>query len=198
MAVTDPYARASDYREEFPGAAIDDDTELERQLTAMSRYIEMCTGQFFTLDASAVARVYMGDGTNQLWLQENLAVSPTSVKFDTNNDGTYATTVTTFELWPLNAARGPEVKPWRRIDLPPWGTYTTFPANTRVQVTAQWGWLTVPAAIRLACIHLTALLRMETPRATTTISELGETVGQSPQARGIIEDLLKTYPRVPL
>ena len=164
----------------------------------MSRYIEQRTGQFFTLDASAVARVYMGDGTNQLWLGDNLAVSPTSVKFDTNNDGTYATTVTTFELWPLNAARGPEVKPWRSIYLPPWGTYTSFPANTRVQVTAQWGWAAVPAAIRLACIHLTALLRMETPRATNAIDELQNTMGQSPQARGIIEDLLKTYPLVPI
>ena len=36
--------------------------------------------------------VYMGDGTNQLWLQENLAVSPTSVKFDTKKAALRPTT----------------------------------------------------------------------------------------------------------
>ena len=197
MAVTDPLAQVSDYAAVFPGAH-NDDVELLRQLTAVSRYIEFQCGQCFTKDAAAVARVFMGDGTNQLWLDENLAVSPTSVKFDSSQDGTYATTVTTFELWPYNAARGPEVKPWRRIDLPSWGSYTSFPAGQRVQVTAQWGWATVPEAVRQATVQLTAILRLESPRATSSIDELGRVVGMSPLGRGIIDELLATYPRMPI
>lgn len=197
MAVSDPYAQVSDYAQVFPNTS-NDDVELLRQLTAVSRYIDFRTGQFFSSDTAAVVRIYTGDGTNQLWLDENLAVSPTSLKYDSGNDGTYATTITTFELWPYNAADGPVAQPYRRIDLPPWGDYTVFPKGQRVQVTAQWGWLAVPEMVRTACIQLTAILRLQSPRATSSIDEMGRVVSMSAQGRGIVDELLAAFPRMPL
>jgi hypothetical protein len=196
MAVTDPLATVDDYRSVYPGAGADNDTELLSQLTAVSRYIEHVCGQMFTKDTAAVARVFIGDGTSQLWVGENIAVTPTLVKMDTDNDGTYETTVSTMELWPLNAAYGAEVNPWRRIDLPSWGTYTYWPKGSRVQVTAQWGWPAIPAAARQACIQLTAILRIESPRATSSIDEVGRVIGMSNQARGIVEELISQYPKL--
>lgn len=196
MAVTDPLAQVSDYYSVFPNSGSDNETELLSQLTAVSRYIEHECGQQFTKDAAAVARVFMGDGSNQLWLGENLAATPTLVKIDQDNDGTYETTVSTIELWPYNAAQGATASPWRRIDLPPWGTYTSWPKGSRIQVTAQWGWPAVPAAVRQACIHLTAILRIESPRATSSIDEMGRVIGMSQQARTIVDELLGIYPRL--
>lgn len=198
MAVSDPYALVAEYDAVFPNRNGEDDGELLLQLTAVSRYIDSRCGQFFALDASPVARVFVGDGSNQLWLRTNLGATPTAVKFDTDSDGTFASTVTPVELWPLNAADGPEARPWRRIDLPPWCSYATFPKGMRVEVTARWGWPAVPAAVRQATIHLTAILRLESPRSTSSIDEIGRVVGMAPAASSIIDDLLAAYPGVSL
>lgn len=202
LAVTDPYAVETDYFAVFPDATHDDEAELLEQLTAISRYIEspaVC-GQFFTKDTAAVVRIFRPEHTSaELWLGTDLAVAPTQIRLDTAADGTYATTLAAayWELWPLNAADGPEARPWRRIDLVSWGTYTSWAAGQRVEVTAQWGWPAVPAAIRQACIHLTAILRLQSPRATSSVDEIGRVVGMSAEGRGIVESLLRAYPRLP-
>lgn len=202
MAISDPYATVDDYFAVFPDASHDDETELLSQLTAISRYIEspaVC-GQFFTKDATAVVRIFRPDHSGpELWLGTNLAVNPTQIRLDTGADGTYATTLasTNWELWPLNAADGPEPRPWRRIDLVSWGTRTSWTAGQRVEVTAQWGWPAVPVVIRQACIHLTAILRLQSPRATSSVDEIGRVVGMSAEGRGIVESLLRAYPRLP-
>lgn len=201
MAVSDPLASVADYAQVYPNANSDNQTELLSQLTAVSRYIEFMCGQQFTKDAAAVARVYRPTrASSQLWLGENLSTTPTLLQLDTDGDGTYATTISSsdYELWPTNAALGAEAKPYRRIDLAEWGTYTSFTASQRVKVTAVWGWASVPVAVRQACIQLTAILRIESPRATSSIDELGRVIGMSPQARGIVDDLLSAYPRLPL
>ena len=202
MAVTDPLATLDDYAAEFPNRDRADEVELLHTLTAVSRYVEsqrVC-GQQFTKDAAAVVRIFKPEvATSELWLGTNLAANPTQIRLDTANAGTYATTLssTNWELWPLNAADGPEPRPYRRIDLLPWGTYTSFAANQRVEITAVWGWPTVPEIVRLAVIHLTAIVRLESPRSTTRVDELGSVIGMSAQARDIISNLLAAHPRQP-
>lgn len=203
MAVTDPLATLDDYTSRFPNRNRSDDGELLRTLTAVSRYIEsqeVC-GQQFTKDAAAVVRIFRPEvATSKLWLGANLAANPTTIRLDTASAGTYATTLssTNWELWPLNAADGPEPKPWRRIDLVSWGTYATFAAGQRVEVTAVWGWPTVPEIVRLAVIELTAIVRLESPRATTRVDEMGTVIGMSAQGRDIVSNLLSSYPRQPV
>ena len=200
MAVTDPLAFVADYEAAF-GSGVDNVEELGRQLSAVSRWIEWRCGQQFARDAAAVARVFVGDGTPRLWLETNLGATPTAVAIDVNNDGSYAGAVAagSLEPWPLNAAIGPEARPWRALDLRPWATdYTSWPAGLRVRVTAVWGWPAVPEAVRQACVQLTAILRIESPRATSTVDELGRAIGMSSAASRIVDSLLEAYPRVPV
>ena len=107
----------------------------------------------------------------------------------------FATTLATtdYELLPLNANRGPEPRPYTRIGMTSWGKYSSFSAGERVEVTAQFGWPAVPEAIQRACIHLTAILRLETPRATRRIAELGDVIETSQDAQFIVKQLVDQY-----
>ena len=200
MAIGDPYASVSDYEQVFPIKG-EDTPELIRQLAAVSRYIDHETGRFFGLDTSAVTRIYIPPVASDTLWTDDIAVSPTGLKIDTDDDGSFAdeTTITGFELLPLNAARGPEVRPWHGIRLRSFASpYTVFPAGKRVEVTAQWGWLTVPESIRAATIQLTAILRLESPRSTSSIDEVGRVVGLSPEGRGIVEGIKYAYCALPV
>ncbi len=127
-------------------------------------------------------------------------VSVSSIKIDEDMDGSFddesALAVTDYELLPRNAALGAEPRPYTAIELTPWGTKYAFQPGARVEVTGIHGWPAVPEPVKRACIHLTAILRLETPRAQATVSELGQVVQSSPQARGIIRDLLTGYARL--
>lgn len=101
------------------------------------------------------------------------------VKVDANGDGTYETTVTTYQLRPRNAA--PAGWPWTELLIP----RTTVPAfstpsgaeqpSGAVQVTAVWGWSGVPDGIRQACLLQASRLlsRRDSPYGVAGSPELG-------------------------
>ncbi len=47
-----------------------------------------------------------------------------------------------------------------------------------------------------ACVQLTAILRLESPRATRVTDELGQTTGMSRDGAGIVEELMRNYVKV--
>ena len=175
-----------------------------RQLAAVSRWIESpkACGQFFTKDATAVPRTFLADYSGTCLYVDDIAVAPTAVAVDSAANGTFSTAVTGYELrrnGRLNPDKGPEPKPWNEIELPAYAVGATYVSRgQRWRVTAQWGWPAVPEAVRQACIHLTAILRIQSPRATTSVDQMGTVIGMSPQARDIVAELLKAYPRVPV
>jgi len=199
MAVTDAYATAATYRAVISKTDTGDDSAIDDDLTAMSRYIERRLRRFFTKDASAVARVYLpakyAADPRILWTDDIVSVS--SIKIDTDNDGSFsdesALASTDYELWPLNAADGPEVEPFTMIYLPESGDEVQW--RYRVEVTAIFGWNAVPTAIERAICHLTAVLRLETPRATRQVTEMGDTIETSQQAIRIIDRIADAYGR---
>lgn len=196
-AVTDSYATAAEYRAMIEMTDTGKDTDIEQDLAAISRYIEKRLGRFFNKDADPVARIYTAPAAGpRLWI-DDLAEAPTAVKIDSNRDGTFETELasTEYEPWPLNADKGPEPRSYIRLDLTPWGSRPCFIKGDRVEITARWGWPSVPAAIKSATIQLTAILRLETPRATRRIPELGEVVEASPDAQIIIRQLIDVYRR---
>ena len=202
MEVTDAYASATTYRDLISKTDTAEDAEIDSDLKAVSRYLDRRLGRFFTKDASAVARTYMrGPHTDPriLWV-DDIAASPTSIKIDDDNDGSFADetalAAADFELWPLNAGKGAEPQPWTMIYLPKSGSKGNWPAGHRVEVTAQWGWPAIPDAIVRATAHLTAILRLETPRATRRIPELGDVVEASREAQSIVRELAGAYRRV--
>lgn len=221
-AVTDAYADAATYRAVIGKSDTGDDTAIELDLLAISRYVDQLCGQFFTKDASQVARVYRtrayygsmltsmplgwaeaenpwrwGPYTRLLQV-DNMAAAPTSIVIDENDDGVFDDTPLTssdYELWPQNAAQGPETNPWTAIYIPPHSTRSGFAPGKQVQITTQWGWPAVPGAVVRATCHLTGILRLESPRATSQVNEIGTVLGVSKAGQSIIADLLKQYRR---
>jgi len=213
-AVTDAYATVEDYRTHIQKSRVVDDSQIERDLTATSRFIDRYLNQHFTQDASDVARTfktarsrgrYRSDWaeSENPWLYgpktrvldvDNL-VSVESIVVDQNNDNTFALTLeaTDYELLPLNVAKGSEVKPYTQIGLTEYGTVVVWPTAVRVRVTGVWGWPSVPESIRVACLKFTAIMRNEGPEATGRVLELDQVVNESDEGRRMAYTLMRAY-----
>lgn len=192
MAVGDAYATAAEYRAAVNKDDTSEDAEILVDLTAITRYIERrMGGRFFTKDAAAVVRHYKPLFSNVLNVDD--IVTLTSIKVDAGLDGTYETTLasTEYELTPLNAADGPEPAPYTAIER----LTGAWASTSRVEVTAIFGWPAVPEAVKRACLHMTAILRLETPRASRNVSDTGEILGASMSAQSMIDDLIRHYGR---
>jgi hypothetical protein len=137
-----------------------DDTELGFAITAASRAVDQATNRHFGQDAAVTARYYTVGQPDKLngfdgrWNVETADISTVTgllVKSDTDDDGTFETSLTIdtdFRLWPWNAAA--ESRPWERIVLMAGGS---FPVQLRtVEVTAKFGWASVPTAIKQATL----------------------------------------------
>lgn len=197
MAINDAYATAAQYRAVIGKTDTASDSDILTDLKAISRYLEGKLGRFFTKDAADIARIYIvPDCLPHLWI-DDLSAAPASIKIDLDGDGSFADedalAAGDYELLPLNAALGPEPRPYTRIRLTEWGSYVQFAAGQRVQVLGKWGWPSVPDAVQRATIHLAAILRLETPRATKRINELEQTIEASAEAMNIVYKLIDNY-----
>ena len=195
MAVGDAYATAAEYRAAIDKVDTSEDAEVLIDLTSVTRHVEKrLAGRFFTKDAAAVVRIYKPKYPDILEVDD--IVSVTSIKVDADLDGTYETTLTTseYELLPRNAGDGSEPSPYTSIGRLS-GSWST---SSRVEVTAVFGWPAVPAAIKSAVIQLTAMLRLETPRAQSQVSDLGAVISVNASARNLIDNLIVDYGRISL
>ncbi|HXH82565.1 MAG TPA: hypothetical protein VNN07_06505 [Candidatus Tectomicrobia bacterium] len=212
MAVTDSYATPAEYRTALDKIDTSDDVDIEADLLTVSRLIDRWCGRHFTSDSSATTRSFVAGATgpvypeaenpwryargNALLEVDDLAAAPTQVLVDENGDGVAETPYTDYDLWPLNAMAGSELRPYTALMLRPTASRLVWPPGRRVTITARWGWPAVPMAIRRACIHLTGILRLETPRAVRRTTETGEILQATRQARDIIDELVRQYGRV--
>lgn len=173
------------------------DAEILKDLLAVSRHIDFRMSRFFNKDAADTTRIYLIEQDSAVKWIDDLSAAPTSIKVDTTRDGTFDTTLASagYELLPINALLEPEPQPYTRIGLLPWADKTYFSAGERVQVTGKFGWPAVPEAVKRATIHLAAILRLESPRATARIPEMGDVITASPEAQHIIRQLLDRYKR---
>jgi len=211
MAVGDAYATAATYRGVTNKDSTAEDTEIDADLLAVTRYLTRRLDQFFTKDATVAVRLYDGTGTPRLWLTDHEQVPGISsltgliVKVDLNADydvtdsGETLTVDTHFWAGPQDANLGAEARPWRYLDLVPGNSVVTIWPNQQraVQVTAAFGWPAVPKAIEIGTCHLTAILRLETARSITSRSDVGEILGASREAQGIVNDLVAQYRKLP-
>ena len=214
MALNSPYADAAEYTKRLGKEQSSDSASLLADLRAVSRWLERDLRRFFTKDTVAATRVYMTprgrhaprygwaesenpwrDAGHSRELSIDDLVSVTSIAYDSANDGTYRTTLAAndYELLPRNAALGPEPEPYRQIALTSWGSVVMWPAGVRVRVIGIFGWPAVPEAIKRATIDLTGILRLETPRATRQVTDLGQVFGTTKAASDIVERLRKDY-----
>lgn len=199
MAVTDAYFTAAEYRSRIGKDDTSDDADILTDGKAICRHIERKTERFFTKDASDATRVYDPRMPGRHLYTDDI-VSVTSITVDTDSDGSFADetalATTDYELRPLNAADGPEPAPYTQVYIPEWSTASLWMPGKRVQIVGIFGWNAVPEAVKAAAIHLTAVLRLETPRASRSIDDTGQILEASYEARGIIAELVRNYGKV--
>jgi hypothetical protein len=195
VALSDAYATTAEYRDQTGKESSDEDLVLEREIVAVSRYLDRILirplgfNKDGTDEADEVSRVYvMGRGT-RLDMDDHVSVRSVAVgnQYTQVYDSALATSA--YVLMPRNAALGPEVRPYSQIEF-----VSSYPAcGQLVRVTGIGGWAEVPEAIVSATIELTSILRMESPRSTNRVTEMNQVLSTSRVAQNILGDLLKAY-----
>ncbi|CAB4173832.1 gp6 domain containing protein [uncultured Caudovirales phage] len=189
MAITNGYATLAEAKAYLNIVDSIDDTMLESMVEAASRAIDNIAGRRFYLDTSASARLYRGTNPYILTVDDFGSTTGLALALDTGGDGTYETVLTyntDYVVEPFNAiAMG---KPYTQITLVggqllPWLLPNLRPS---VQLTAKWGYPTVPDDISQACLILTADMykRKDSVGGNLGISELGA-IRMSPLGRDI-------------
>lgn len=179
---------------------IDDSVEdslLEQIIESASRSIDRIANRRFYLDSTATARTYRPIGNLRVIVDDIGTTSGIILKTDPDANGVYQTTFTLnsdYIVEPTNAlAKGRPIT-YLTIVGP---TALSLPVNywPQVEVTARWGWPTVPDDIEQATYILSADLykRKDSIGGVLGLSELGA-IRMSPLGRDIAA-IVKAYRR---
>jgi hypothetical protein len=161
VTITNGYCTLAEVKLELlPNLANSDhDTVLEVAINAASRAIDGHCGQRFWQDSTVVAREFYADSHTCCVIPEGISTTTgLIVKIDEDADGTFESTLTIstdFILTPRNAAAEVPVRPYTEV-LAVENYSFPLPSNGRpgVQVTAKFGWPTVPDDVKKACLIL--------------------------------------------
>jgi hypothetical protein len=146
VALGDSYASVREMKARLTLEDEVEDVQLEAALVAASRGIEKMCGRQFNDAGVASARLYRSERSS-VNVDDFHSTVGLVVATDVTGDGTYGTAwgSAAYELYPLNGVvDGESGWPWSRIRA-------GF-AGCMVQVTARWGWATVPAAVKESCL----------------------------------------------
>lgn len=161
MALGDPYATLAQLKARLGISDTSDDTALTNALAASTLALEGATGRQFNDAGSATARVFYPDSQQLVYVDDFSTSSGLIVQADFGNDGTYEYTYnsTNYQLEPLNGIfDGTPNWAYNRIRAInaffPLFFSTIGGPRASIQVTARWGWASVPAPIVEACLML--------------------------------------------
>lgn len=197
MAITNGYTTLQSLKTYLKIDDSVDDALLEQIIESASRSIDRIANRRFYLDANASARTYRPIGNLRVQVDDFGTTSGLVVKTDPNATGTYETTFTLntdYIVEPTNAlAKG---RPFTTITIVG-PTAFSLPINywPQVEVTARWGWPSVPDDIEQATLILSADLykRRDSIGGVLGLSELGA-IRMSPLGRDIAA-IVKAYRR---
>lgn len=197
MTVTNGYVTLAGLKNYLRIVDSVDDTLLEQIIESASRSIDRIANRRFYLDGSASARRFMQASVVRCQTDDIGSTTGLVVKTDPDGNGVYQTTLTIdqdFILEPTNApAAG---RPWTNITIVG-STGFSYPVNMRpqVEVTAKWGWPSVPDDIEQATYILSADLykRRDAVGGVLGLSEMGA-VRMSPLGRDIAA-MVRAYRR---
>jgi len=156
---------------------------IERAIESASRWIDRHCGRSFYLETATSVGVYRPDDPYVAWVDDIATTTGLVVKTDPTGDYTWSQTWTIdvdFHLEPRNASRvgtGTTVQPyayWRIVAV---GS-KRFPVHQyrdTLQVTAKFGWSSVPDEVQQACVLRTASLidRKNSPNGIAGFGEYG-------------------------
>lgn len=199
MALVNAYCTLIQLREQFD----DDGTILpaalaERAINATSRAIDKFTGQRFWVDAAVATRTYRPDLADIAWTAPISTRTGLIVKTDSNNDGLYATTwaTTDYELQPLDADADGQAYAWWRIHATDRYLFPTTGKVAPLQVTAKFGWTSIPDMVEQACILRAAAIfkRRESVSGVAGFGDFGVvriSRARDPDVAAMLDDFIR-------
>ena len=156
MAIINGYCTLAEVKAALRLVDSTDDTLLENAIEGASRRIDGYCGRWFYKTASTAIPVYPYN-ESLVRFPADLPNVTITIKSDTTADGTYATTLiqgTDYILEPTDAPlRNRPYNQARRLGGKTFSLEVT-PSFPTVQLTAEWGWDSVPDDVREACVLL--------------------------------------------
>lgn len=194
MAITNGYTTLNAMKAYLSISDSTDDTILETMVESASRSIDRIANRRFYLDANASSRQYRAYNDVFAYVDDIGTTSSLVVAMDEDGDGTFETTLTLNTDFILDPLTAPSLsRPYTQLTMVN-TTYTwpIFPGmfsnglRPGVQVTARWGWPSVPDDIEMACQILTADLykRKDSPGGVLGLGDLGA-IRMSPLGRDV-------------
>lgn len=177
---------------------IDDSVEdqlLEQIIESASRTIDRIANRRFYLDSVATARQYRQNNQLVLSVDDIGSLTGLVVKTDPDSTGTYQTTLTLNQDYILDPVNAPNKgRPWTMVTIVGSNGFS-LPVNARpqVEVTAKWGWPSVPDDIEQATYILSSDLykRKDSIGGVLGLSELGA-IRMSPIGRDVA-NMVRAY-----
>jgi len=204
MAITNGYATLTQIKNYLSISDNTDNDLLEDLVESSSRSIDRIANRRFYADANASARKYRAYSDVFLYTDDISSTSGLVVKIDEAGNGTYTQTLTLdtdYILDPLTAsALG---RPFTQLTMVSnTETWPIFPGIMQnglrpgVEVTAKWGWPSVPDDITTACLILTADLykRKDAPGGVLGLGDLG-VIRMSPVGRDVT-NMVRAYQKI--
>lgn len=155
MAWRPDYATATELAEFVRITDSLDEAQLSLAVAAASRAIDDATHRQFGLVDAPENRYYTAgwDRLRHRWvvpIDDLMTEVGLLVAYDADDDQTYASTITNYQLRPLNAAA--DGSPWTEIVVRPGSAVQPGTVEGGVRVTARFGWSAVPDTIKQACL----------------------------------------------
>jgi hypothetical protein len=133
------------------------DAAMTNALTVASRAVEAFCDRQFNKTTTASARLYTPLSPVLSFVDDLHTTTDLAVKVDRDGDGTCETTLSAsdYRLAPINGIRHAESGwPYWQVKLTPLGAYRFACYEYSIEVTAQWGWAAVPAAVKESTLAL--------------------------------------------
>lgn len=194
MAITNGYATLTEIKNYMSISDNTDNDLLENLVESAFRSIDRIANRRFYLDATASARLYRAYSNIFVYVDDIGTTSSLVVAVDENGNGTYSKTLTLNTDYILDPLTSPSLnRPYTQLTMVSnTETWPIFPGLTSnglrpgVQVTARWGWPSVPDDLNMACLILTADLykRKDAPGGILGLGDLG-VVRMSPIGRDV-------------
>lgn len=206
MAITNGYATLTQIKNYLSISDNTDNDLLEDLIESASRSIDRIANRRFYADSTASARRYRAYSDVFVYTDDISTTTSLVVAIDENGNGTYSKTLTLdtdFIMDPLTAsALG---RPFTQLTMVSnTESWPIFPGLTQnglrpgVQVTAKWGWPSVPDDITVATLTLTADLykRKDAPGGVLGLGDLG-VIRMSPVGRDVAQ-IVRAYKKIPI
>lgn len=206
MAITNGYATLAQIKNYLSISDTTDNDLLEDLVESASRSIDRIANRRFYADTTASARTYRAFSNVFVYTDDISTTTSLVVKTDEGGDGTFSKTLTIdtdFIMDPLTAAA--LGRPFTQLTMVSnTQTWPIYPGLTQnglrpgVQVTAKWGWPSVPDDIVVATLTLTADLykRKDAPGGVLGLGDLG-VIRMSPVGRDVAQ-IVRVYKKIPI